>query len=381
MANRTTQQILASIGTRLDRLLGAFAAMPQRQQPAQHGAPPAAPVGQAGHAILMGLIQHQSRGRMQPAQPPSAAYLMALQRRIAALPGGGHEAGQALQGEISGALHAGTLARALRGSPSALASLQEAQRDREREAREHARAERERASREAGAGRIEQIKTGLLGGGRNIARGLLNPGGVGEGREFGAMGDVAQGFGQIASLFGPAGRVVGAVASVAGAFARTVETIHHWNDTLRQSDRQMAQFSPGMARTVVEQEVRDMLYLRDRGNARADTARERNESFSRMREGFAPLIDRWNRGVDRIATAFNNALDFSEAGERRFREFYRRAMGLPPDPADAAAAAAEARARANTGTQGDFFQEVANRHWSETYGERGMPYYGEAARR
>lgn len=105
------------------------------------------------------------------------------------------------------------------------------------------------------------------------------------------MSSLSRTVGQFASLFGRFGKPFQAVASFGDHLFRGIEKLKDWNAALHTQDVRFAEFSGAMARVMAEQQVRDIQWSRQRGDARAESARFREEAQSRLRQQMSGIDD------------------------------------------------------------------------------------------
>lgn len=109
--------------------------------------------------------------------------------------------------------------------------------------------------------------------------------------ELGGAAEFARAGGKAAGMVPGIGAVAGPVMGFAGAVIEASNSLIKWNQRLRESDQILAQVSPGMAQTEARQQVRDIRYNRERGEARSESADARNEAVQGLKDVLAPLGD------------------------------------------------------------------------------------------
>lgn len=142
-------------------------------------------------------------------------------------------------------------------------------------------------------------------------------------------GDIGSGFfgatGAMAELGGPAMAPVAMFAKLGTALSDSVEKLRTWNDSLLASHMEFSKFSGAMAMVAAETERRRILFEKDRGDRRADSARNLSESRDRLERNLAPIEDAWaniksdflaeiNNGISKIIEAIWGAAETKEEG-------------------------------------------------------------------
>ena len=105
------------------------------------------------------------------------------------------------------------------------------------------------------------------------------------------------------------GKAVEGVAKLGSVAFKSMERIEKWGDQLHESNMKFAEFSGAMASVQAQQEVRDIQYSKERGDARSKTAKELAEAKSRARNSWAGFTDKVKGTWDKVATGLNNAVD------------------------------------------------------------------------
>lgn len=117
------------------------------------------------------------------------------------------------------------------------------------------------------------------------------------GKRGGAAFEIGEVIGDL--LGGRSGQVVGTVSKFGKVLFDSMEKLRDWSEMLHQSNMRFAEFSASMASVQVEQEIRDMLLSRERGERRASAARDLAESKSRLERALSRPEDAISRILDR----------------------------------------------------------------------------------
>lgn len=115
---------------------------------------------------------------------------------------------------------------------------------------------------------------------------------------FGAVGDVG-------AALGPAGLPLQIFGKLGKVVSDSVDKLRVWNEELYKSNTQFAQFSAAMAGVEARQTARDILYSKDRGDARAASAEAQAKSKHEWNQRMAPIEDFAAASSNWISTAFN----------------------------------------------------------------------------
>ena len=81
------------------------------------------------------------------------------------------------------------------------------------------------------------------------------------------------------------------LAKFGNAITDSVGTVRRWADQMHYGNMQFAEYSASMALVQARQQVRDIFYEKERGDARSDTAERLAEARSRFRQSTAGLED------------------------------------------------------------------------------------------
>ena len=122
--------------------------------------------------------------------------------------------------------------------------------------------------------------------------------------EMGGMSDAMGGVSKLGSALG--GPIVGGLFKVGEVALGSVDRLMKWSDQLHQSNMQFAEFSASMTQVQVEQEIRDMMLSKSKGDARSESARDLAEAKSRLSKATAPLENAFANMKNKIAAGLSN---------------------------------------------------------------------------
>jgi len=139
----------------------------------------------------------------------------------------------------------------------------------------------------------------------------FTPHGVGGDRPEHNLTAFSKGLSSLGKALGPGGKTLAAVGGFAAGLVGSFAAIREWGDHLHQSNMQFAEFSGAMAAVQQEQRARDIQLSYQRGNRRADAARDLAESRHELNRHVAAVVDpvmnvwdrywsRWSEGMTTI---------------------------------------------------------------------------------
>ena len=153
-----------------------------------------------------------------------------------------------------------------------------------------------------GAGGIDGLKGMLAGLGQmHKATGKDDIAGLGGGAVKAAGGGIGMAVGALGG--GPVGAaVVGGLTAVGTAAFSAVGKLQEWSNTLHESNLRFAEFSGAMAQMAANQQVREMMLGKARGDRRAGAATELANAKQNLAETMAPVQDAFDNGISKLYT-------------------------------------------------------------------------------
>ncbi len=117
-----------------------------------------------------------------------------------------------------------------------------------------------------------------------------------------------KGVGKFGEMLGPFGAPIKGLAKLGEVTFGAIDKIKVWSEQLHQSNMRFAEFSGSMAQVQAEQQIRDIHYSMERGEARAAGARRLAESASARRQAMAGVEDAYAEIQNNQAVASNQIL-------------------------------------------------------------------------
>jgi hypothetical protein len=143
------------------------------------------------------------------------------------------------------------------------------------------------------ASKVVGVGGRILGGAGDIAGGVGSALSGGETTAEQGIKGVASGIKGVGKMLGPTplGLAVTVIGKLGEVVAESLEKLRAWNKELYQANIKFAEFSSSMAQVKAEQEVRDIEFSQERGEARAGSAEFQARQMHKLNQSMADVED------------------------------------------------------------------------------------------